>query len=96
MVPPYEELADLTARDLLHNYLMALINVLKNSLAASANAGDDTDYDKMINNMIYAEGIIQGIKQEGLEKLKIKMYLHEEDRSIEQQVAARVATLQGV
>jgi len=95
MVPPYEELADLTARDFLHNYLMSLSAVLKTSLAASANAGDDKDYDKMINNLQYAEHIIRGIKREGVEQLKIKMYLHEEARAIEQQVAARVAALQG-
>jgi len=94
MTPPYEELAELTARDLLHNYLMSLAVVLKNSLAAVANAGDDKDYDKILQNLAVAERIITDIKYENLEQLKVKVQLNQEARTIEQQVAAKVSALE--
>ena len=90
--PPYREYADIEARQILTAYLTKLESVVKQSLAAQANSGDDDDFKTILSNIKRAETIVASITTDAYDRINNKLQLITSTMKIEQMVVGDMSS----
>jgi len=90
--PPYAKYADILAREILTTYLTNLESIVKQSLAAKANSGDDEDFKTIIKNIALAQNVISSIKTDAYQSINNSMQLVTNTMKIEQMVVGYMSS----